>query len=253
VTGLEPDLEVREVAVDGRRARWRVGGEGEPLVLLHGLSGSWRWWRPLLGRLAERHRVHLVELPRFGSVGGFAPGDAADWVARALDEVAPSPLRLAGHSLGGLLAAEVAARRPAQTSRLALVAPTGLPSGRGLLGHGLPLLATLRSAPAALLAAVVRDAAAAGPVSLLRGARYAVSTDLRPELRTITAPTLLLWGERDPLVPLGLASSWRRELRHARVVVVPGAGHVPMFDAPAEVAHALLSFLEDEAGDPVGR
>ena len=57
-----PELEVREVAVEGRRARWRVAGEGEPLVLLHGLSGSWRWWRPLLGRLAvlrgEPHACH---------------------------------------------------------------------------------------------------------------------------------------------------------------------------------------------------
>ena len=246
-----PELEVREVAADGRRARWRFAGEGKPLVLLHGLSGSWRWWRPLLGRLAERYRVHLVEIPRFGR--GFAPGAAADWTARALDELELAPLRLVGHSLGGLLAAQVAARRPTRTTRLALVAPAGLPSGRGLLGHGLPLAATLRAAPPALLAAVARDAAAAGPVSLLRGARYAVGADLRPELRAITAPTLLLWGERDPLVPVRLASSWRRELRDVRVVVVPGAGHVPMFDAPAEVADALLSFLEDEGGDAVGR
>jgi pimeloyl-ACP methyl ester carboxylesterase len=253
VTGREPDLEVREVAVEGRRARWRVAGEGEPLVLLHGLSGSWRWWRPLLGRLAARYRVHLVELPRFGAFGGFAPRAAADWVARALDELEPAPLRLVGHSLGGLLAAQVAARRPAQTSRLALVAPAGIPSGRGLVGHALPLLAAARAAPPVLLAAVARDAAAAGPPSLFRGARYAVGTDLRPELRRIAAPTLLIWGERDPLVPLDLAPSWRRELRDARVVVVPGAGHVPMFDAPADVARALLSFLEDERGDAVGR
>ena len=243
-----PELEVREVAADGRRARWRFAGEGKPLVLLHGLSGSWRWWRPLLGPLAERYRVHLVGFPR-----GVAPGAAAEWTARALDELELAPLRLVGHSLGGLLAAQVAARRPTRTTRLALVAPAGLPSGRGLLGHGLPLAALLRAAPPALLAAVARDAAAAGPVSLLRGARYAVGADLRPELRAITAPTLLLWGERDPLVPVRLASSWRRELRDVRVVVVPGAGHVPMFDAPAEVADALLSFLEDEGGDAVGR
>ena len=243
-----PELEEREVAADGRRARWRVAGEGEPLVLLHGLSGSWRWWRPLLGPLAERYRVHLVGFPR-----GVAPGAAAEWTARALDELELAPLRLVGHSLGGLLAAQVAARRPTRTTRLALVAPAGLPSGRGFLGHGLPLVATLRAAPPALLAAVARDAAAAGPVSLLRGARYAVGADLRPELRAITALTLLLWGERDPLVPVRLASSWRRELRDVRVVVVPGAGHVPMFDAPAEVADALLSFLEDEGGDAVGR
>ena len=248
---MTPELEVREVAVDGRRARWRVAGAGEPLVLLHGLSGSWRSWRPLLGELAERYRVHLVEIPRFG--GGFAPGAAADWVARALDELEAAPLRLVGHSLGGLLAAQVAARRPARATRLALVAPAGLPSGRGFLGHGLPLVATLRAAPPALLAAVARDAAAAGPASLLRGARYAVGADLRPELRAITASTLLLFGERDPLVPARMASSWRSELRDARVVVVPGAGHVPMFDASAEVTRALLSFLEDELGDAAGR
>ena len=207
----------------------------------------------LVATASRPARVHLVELPRFGAFGGFAPGAAAGWVARALDELEPAPHRLVGHSLGGLLAAQVAARRPALTSRLALVTPAGLPSGRGLVGHVLPLLAALRAAPPALLAVVARDAAAAGPPSLFRGAHYAVGTDLPPVLRRITAPTLLLWGERDPLVPLDLASSWRGELRDARVVVVPGAGHVPMFDAPADVARALLAFLEDEGSDAVGR
>ena len=244
------------VDVDGVRVRYRETGAGDPLVLVHGLAGSWRWWRPVVPALAERYRVLVVDLPRFAAFGGFGPADAAELLASFLDRLALRRIRLAGHSLGALVAAELAARRPERIHRLALLSPAGVPGRGGLLGQALPLLATLRATGPSLAAAAVRDAATAGPASLLRGARYAVYTDLRRELRAIAAPTLLLWGERDTLVPPRLAEEWRRELRAADVVVVPGAGHVPMFDAPAEVAEALLRFLEeveDEPRDATGR
>jgi pimeloyl-ACP methyl ester carboxylesterase len=211
---------------------------------------------PVLPPLAERYRVLLVDTPRFAAFRGFGPADAAELLGRFLERLRLDGVRLGGHSLGALVAAKLAARRPEQVSRLALLSPSGVPSRRGLVGHALPLLATLRAARPALAVALARDAATAGPASLLRGARYAVRTDLRPELHAVTAPTLLLWGERDRLVPPRLADEWCSELRAGRTLVVAGAGHVPMFDAPAEVAAALLAFfeeVEDEPRDAVGR
>ena len=244
--------EERVAEVGGRPIRVRVAGSGPPVLLVHGLSGSWRWWRPVLPALAREHAVHLVDVPRFAALARFGPADAAAWLARFVEAAARGPVAAVGHSLGGLLTAQLAARRPDLVERLALVGPTGIPSGRGLLGHALPLLAALRRAPVH----VVVDAVRAGPESLLRGALYATGRDLRPDLGAIEAPTLLLWGERDPLVPARLAEEWRRGLPDARLTVLPGAGHVPMFDAPGALAGALLAFLEERAherGDALRR
>src|SRR6476620_9293426 len=66
-TSSRPDemtTEIHEVEVDGHPVRYRVTGSGEPLVLVHGLAGSWRWWSPMLEQLGARRRVHVVDLPR---------------------------------------------------------------------------------------------------------------------------------------------------------------------------------------------
>src|SRR6478672_9522377 len=81
-------VEVRELVVDGSPAAYRVAGEGEPVVLVHGLSGSWRWWRPVLEPLTERRRVYVPELPRLGRrvdrgrAGGRAAAPCASARAR---------------------------------------------------------------------------------------------------------------------------------------------------------------------------
>ena len=132
-----------------------------PLVFVHGLSASGRWWRPVLPFFGDRD-VRVVDLPRFGALQGFGPRDAAAWLGDWLDDEGLAGTDLAGHSLGGLIAAELAVRRPEAVRRLVLVAPAGVPTGRGVPGHVLPLLATVRGAPASLLAHAVRDSLRAG-------------------------------------------------------------------------------------------
>jgi len=222
------------------------------LVFVHGLSGSGRWWRRVLPFFRDRD-VRVVDLPRFGAVQGFGPRDAAGWLGDWLDEEGLAGADVAGHSLGGLIAAELAARRPETVRRLVLVAPAGIPSGRGVPGHALPLLATMRGAPLALLAHAVRDGLRAGPASLLRGGLYAIRRDVRAELAAVRVPTLIVLGEHAPLIPPRLAEEWARALPEVRLVVLPRAGHVPMFDAPAELADRIREFLAgDEALDERG-
>lgn len=221
------------------------------LVFVHGLSGSGRWWRPVLPFFEDRD-VRVVDLPRFGAVQGFGPHDAAGWLGDWLDDEGLAGADVAGHSLGGLIAAELAARRPEAVRRLVLVAPAGVPTGRGIAGHVLPLLATVRDAPPALLAHALRDGLRAGPASLLRGGLHAVRHDIRDDLAAVRVPTLLVWGERDPLVPRRLADEWTRALPDVRLVVLPHAGHVPMFDAPAELAGHIRGFLGEEPFDELG-
>ena len=76
-------MELREITVEGRPVRYRVSGEGEPLVLVHGLAGSWRWWSPLFAALTERHQVHVLDLPRPRHTSGLV--EMSTWLSRWLD------------------------------------------------------------------------------------------------------------------------------------------------------------------------
>lgn len=225
-----------------------VVGSGEPLVLVHGLAGSWRWWSRVLERLAGMRRVHAIDLPRLRRTVPAA--ELSAWLARRLEEAELSRVDLAGHSLGGLVAAELAALRPERVGRLVLVAPAGIPCGRSVLGRGVPLVETLydlrRSLPL-----VVSDALRAGPLGLAHDIAYVSSRDLRAELPRVRAQTLLLWGERDRLVPLWVAEEWQRLVPHARLELLP-CGHVPMLEQPDAVAERIAGFLEEELADDSG-
>ena len=239
-------IELHDVEVDGRPVRYRVTGSGEPLVLVHGLAGSWRWWSPMLEQLAARRRVHVVDLPRLRHPVRAA--QLSKWLARWLDAVGLDDTELAGHSLGGLVAAELAATR--QTRRLVLVAPAGIPCGRGLTGRALPLLRTLYDVRRSLPMLTI-DALRTGPLDVARGIAFVSGRDLRRELSTIRAPTLLVWGERDRLVPLRVAEEWREAMVDVRLAYLR-CGHVPMLEAPTELAACMLSFLDDELANESG-
>jgi pimeloyl-ACP methyl ester carboxylesterase len=221
-----------------------VSGSGPPLLLVHGLSGSWRWWSGVLDALAETREVHVLDV-------SAPPARAAEALLAWADDAGLEHFGLVGHSLGGAIAARVAATTD-RVSELVLVSPVGMPAGRSLLGYGLPLAAALRTSSPSFLRTLSLDAARWGVPRLLAGALYATRADVREEARAIRAPALLVWGARDPLVPPALATAWRRAIPHARLVTIAGAGHVPMVERPAEFASAVRGFL-DEPGHDVGR
>ncbi len=235
------------VDVDGVRVRWRSTGEGPPLVLVHGLAGSWRWWRPVLPALAAEHTVHLLDLPGFGRiprVQAFQLERALDWLAAWARAADLGPADVVGHSLGAVLCARLAARHPETVRRLVLVAPAGLP-GRGAAGSALPLaLELLRSRPR-LLALLARDSIRSGPLTIGTAALAIAATDLRTDLPRVAAPTLVLMGGRDVLIPAWHGEELARSLADARVVVLGDAGHVPMVDAPGAFSRELLAFLRE--------
>jgi pimeloyl-ACP methyl ester carboxylesterase len=237
-------VERRVAPVRGRRAAWHVAGSGRPLVCVHGLGGSWRWWLPTLPALAGRHEVHLVDLPRFGRGPGRVPPDAAaDWLADWLGAAGFERAALAGHSLGGLLSAQLAARRPERVERLVLVDPAGIPTGWSPAREALSLLSALWTVRPRFLPTLVADGMRAGPRTIVLGGLHGYGTDVRGELGRIEAPTLVVWGERDTLLPTRLAPAWRDAIPGAELAIVPRAGHVPMFEEPEAFAAALGRFL----------
>jgi pimeloyl-ACP methyl ester carboxylesterase len=244
----------REVRVEGYPVRYSVAGEGDSVVLVHGLSGSMRWWSRNVPALAERYRVHLVNLPGFGTVRPprrrFVLAEAASWLLAWIEAVGlEGGVHLVGHSMGGYLSLRLAARRPEVVRKLVLVDPAGVPSGRGMLGHLVPLLLAARCATPAFLPVLARDALYAGPATLLRASRDLLAEDVRGDLRRVEAPALLIWGKNDTLIPPSAGELMRAEIPDSRLLVIEGAGHNPMFDRPREFDRALLAFL---AGETVG-
>jgi pimeloyl-ACP methyl ester carboxylesterase len=236
---------------------WPIGyetaGEGEPVVMVHGLSGSTRWWSRNVQDVAERHRIYLVDLPGFGITHSlrrrFVLAETATWLSEWMEAVGLRRAHLVGHSMGGYLSVRLAASRPELVRRLVLVAPAGVPTERSMLGHLVPLLLAARYATPAFMPVLVRDALRTGPMTLWRAARDLLAEDVRGDLRNIEAPTLLVWGDNDPLIPPAVGDLLREEIPDSHLLLLQKAGHVPMFDQPKEFDAALLAFL---AGESVG-
>jgi pimeloyl-ACP methyl ester carboxylesterase len=150
-------------------------------------------------------------------------------------DVAPDEI-VVGHSLGAMRAAEYAAKHDVR--RLVLVAPAGL--------HGPRLFGLLGSTAPSFYPRVALDALRWGPFALLRGGVDAWRTRLDPT--AIRAPTLIVWGERDRLVPARLATDWHKAIPGSRLELIAGARHVPMVERPSAFAEVLLDFLRDEPG-----
>jgi pimeloyl-ACP methyl ester carboxylesterase len=208
-----------------------------PVVLIHGLSGSPDWWRHVAARLEPDREVHLVDLPKRLSLE-----DAAEWLAERLRSDGLEGVDLVGHSMGGLICARLAAGRPELVGRLVLIAPAGIAPG-SRVRHVVPLLRALRHSSPRLLPLLARDALRAGPRTLWRAAGEVLEADIRAHLGEISAPTLLIWGGRDTLVPPALGEVFRSEIADARLVVLERASHVPMFDAAEDVSRELTEFL----------
>jgi pimeloyl-ACP methyl ester carboxylesterase len=208
------------------------------LVCLHGLSGSSRWWAATRPRLEEGGPVVVLDAPR-----SLRPDEVPDWVAEEVEALEP-PVDLAGHSLGGLVCARVASLRPDLVRRLVLVAPAGI-AARGPATYAWPLVRTLAASRPAHLATLTADALRAGPWNILRGGLHVCAPGSAGDLAGIEAPTLLVWGARDRLVPPTEGHVWKERLAGSRLVVLPDAGHVPMLEAPDDLGALIAAFREE--------
>jgi pimeloyl-ACP methyl ester carboxylesterase len=226
-----------------------ANGSQPPLVCVHGLSASSRWWARVVAPMAGSGPVVLVDLPR-----SLKPSDAAGWLAARIEEL-ESPVDLAGHSLGALLSVRVAALRPELVRRLVLISPPGIRPRRSPLAYAWPLARTVLHTRPAFLARLTYDGLRAGPRNLARGGLHVASANITAELGAVAAPTLLVWGARDRVVPVEEAPAWLERLHEARLVVIPGAGHVPMVESPRALVEAIRAFRQeglDETGDGEG-
>jgi pimeloyl-ACP methyl ester carboxylesterase len=255
--------------VDTRRgARCRVleAGSGAPLVFLHGAGGLLDD-NPFLDQLARRYHVFAPELPGYGeSTGEELLEDMLDFTLHGWDVIAALGLRhphLVGHSMGGMIAAEMACLAPGDLAKLALVAAAGLwmdehplPDVFSMLPFELAeaLFHDPRKGMAILTGGLdLRDLEALRTFYIANSRRLAMAGKilfpvpnrrLSKRLYRLTAPTLVLWGERDRLIPPVYAARWAELIPHARVVRIAEAGHMLPYEQPDEFVDSLATFLD---------
>lgn len=248
-------------------------GAGEPLVLLHGIGSRWQIWSRVLPRLAEHHEIWAVDLPGFGASPPLAEGRRADIdglsgsIVAFLDEHGLDRPHFAGHSTGGGVALDLAARGAARSATA--VAPIGFWSARerawcqaslrasrrllGVIGPALPALVaspagrTLlfgqnfarpwRIEPREALDSIAAFAGAAAFDETLS----AFAGWLAPIGAADVAPVTVAWGDRDLLLLPRQARRARLRLPRARHVTLRGCGHAAMVDDPEAVADVVLA------------
>ena len=240
---------------DSYRWIYSRDGSGPPLLLIHGLSGSVRWWQRNIPVLSRSFTVYAVELQGFGGNRNGRPlpfRESADSLAAFMGALGIERAHIAGHSMGGHIAIYLAAYHPERVNRLVLAAPSGM-LRRGLPHMVLRLATHGRYEAPSFVPTVVMDALRAGPVNLLLAARAILRDDVETLLQSISAPTLVIAGERDALVPPGVSASLAAAIKAARFVVLKGAAHNLMWDRHTAFNQAVLEFLQEgSAAYPAG-
>jgi len=268
------EFTARYLQVDGARIRYIDVGRGAPVVLLHGLGASmYAWRRNLAAVAAAGFRVIAFDNRGFGlSDKPSAPYDNAAYarlVIALMDSLRLTDAVVVGHSMGGAIAAQVAIEYPARVRGLVLVGSAGLgarepllfrvarwpvlgPAALALRGRGFTarLLRSTYYDPGKVTEADVDQYYA--PVAqpeygrALRGVLQQFRfTALEGRLDRIAAPTLVLWGEEDRWVPMGLGRALAAGITRSAFVTVPRAGHSVQEEAPDEVNHLVIRFLKD--------
>ena len=247
--------------------------EAPVMLLLHGFGASLQAWDGWAPALEKNLRVLRIDIPGFGLSGPAVNqdySDAAD-VARVialLDQLGVQQVIMAGHSMGGRIAWNLAASHPERVSQLVLLAPDGFPDPNaksdktyevpallGLMQYSLPQWALRMGgvAPAfadnsqltpqmmqryhdMMLAPGVRTA-------LLERMRQTRNSDPVARLQSITVPTLLIWGEKDAFIPVSNAQDYLKAMPQAKLVTLPGVGHVLHEEAPQASVQVVRDFL----------
>jgi pimeloyl-ACP methyl ester carboxylesterase len=199
--------------------------------------------------LAAQFETYTVDLPGFGEsrhVRWSRLDDTADRLAAWIAAEGLPRVSIAGHSLGGAIAARLASRHPDRVDRLVLVDAAIRPRERHATARAADVVRTIRQGSPGVAPMLVRDLLRSHPVSFAAAMVDALQTDWEPHLTRITAPTLVVWGEHDAITPLALGHGIAASVAGARLVTMLETGHNPMWERPEAFNAEVLRFLTSE-------
>lgn len=264
------------IAIDGMQVHVRDEGPRDdltPIVLLHGTGASLHTWDGWASQLQLTRRVIRFDRPGFGLTGLDPSGRydmarSADFTLRLLDRLGVQRFVIAGNSSGGRVAWHVALAAPQRVDRLVLLAAGGYPRRKplpiglrvaqsplgGLMSKILPRAAVesgirnMYGDPSKVSAMLVDRSY---ELTLRQGNRKALGETLRQgdpadsaDIRSIRTPTLILWGERDSVIPLEDAAEYRKDIVGSKLVTFPKLGHLPQEEDPEATVAAFTRWLQ---------
>jgi pimeloyl-ACP methyl ester carboxylesterase len=257
-TALGVDLRSEWITCGALSIHARVGGGPPaaagrpPVILVHGFVLSSRVMIPAARLLAAHFPVYAPDLPGFGDSDKpketFGVEAHADALVAWMDAMGLSRAAMAGNSLGCQVIVEVAVRHPERVERLVLQGPTIEPNARNSPAMSRRLWQNMTQEKSPELSEMARiDYAKAGISRVVKTARHAYRDAIETKLPRVAAPTLVIRGERDPVISLEWAQTVSALLPRGRLAAVAGQSHTVHFIAAAEFAALVRSFLlEDE-------
>ena len=254
-------MDIKTVETPHVPVRYLEGGSGQPLVFLHGAGGATAV-DPFLATLAGKYHVYAPLLPGYGDSRECPElRDMLDFTLHTWDVIEALGLKdpiLVGHSMGGMIAAEMAAVAPHDVSRLGLIAPAGLwldnhpiPDMFSTMPYEYPklLFHNIEQGTALLTAGVALDDPEWLKGFLVTNARQLgmagrilfpiPERGLLGRLYRIKAKTVLVWGDSDRLIVPAYAHAFKKAIRGAELVAIPEAGHMVTIEKPDQVLSAL--------------
>lgn len=271
---LVAGLATRSLRMGSLEISYLEGGQGQVLLMLHGFGADKDNWLRIARSFTDRFRVIAPDLPGFGdsSVPGDMRFDVESQVTRLIefaDALGLGQMHIIGNSMGGQIAAVLAARRPERVVSLALLDPLGVEQESGVdpsitmrkleTGENV-LLPGNRQAFDNMLGLMFYEAPwVPGPVTGYYANTWISRTDLlarvfaaitgeyvalAPLLPTLLTPTLIMWGANDEILPAGGARLLAQGIASSRMVVIPECGHLPMLEKPRETAAHYRAFLD---------
>lgn len=276
-------FEPKTAILHGRAVTYVEAGHGPVVLLIHGVGGSFENWQAVIEPLAHRYTVVAPDLPGHGGsapgAGDYSIGALAASLRDLVNTLGHESATLVGHSLGGGVAMQFAYQFPELSERLVLISSGGLgpevslvlraaampgsdlfiaataraaSTAGGAVGRGLGVLGLRPSPDVAAVAsgyASLRDAhrraaflATVRSVISSRGQRVDASDRLYLAGRM---PVLIMWGERDPIIPVLHGKRAHEAIPGSRLEIFAGVGHLPQLEVPARFVAALQRFLEE--------
>jgi pimeloyl-ACP methyl ester carboxylesterase len=276
-----PSIPSKKVKISGVNVHFVEAGKGPSILFLHGLGGSWRDWSANLPAFASDYRVMAMDFPGFGESDKPEVQYSIEWLADVvetfLQEQEIDRVNLVGHSMGAVVALDVASRPKSRVDKLVITDAVGIGDKSEFLAYAMSKKIMGPDTGWEFVDSFLKDQFRAMADDLIEKQKPQTARDLfeslkmpitghpllpmtpevqmiasifdfdiRPKLASIRQPTLILWGAKDPVAPPQDASFLRTRIHSSTLVLFPDSGHSPMIEHPSLFNQELGKFLQAE-------
>jgi len=252
-----------KVLINGLETNYKIAGEGKPFLILHGWGGSSDSWKAVQKKISQAgYKVICLDLPGFGKSKeppvAWSVADYTEWLLGFVNFLKLEKFFLLAHSFGGRVAVKFASIYSEKLEKLILCAPAGIkikPGFKTRIIFWMAKIGNMFFTPRPLNR--FKDRARNLFYMFLRKRDYVkanetmkdtlkkvINEDLLPDLAKVNTETLLIWGEKDRMVPLKYGYIFNKNIRKSRLKILPRIGHSPHLETPEKLSQLIMQFLQ---------